>query len=265
MDVGTTSNCRCRFNCWRVHQRLTQHQDAGRQTNRSVRLGPRVAGHGSFLSTALIFDSVKRQLRTHRRGHLTRPVLPRIYTEWLTECSRSSPGDPMGARRYAVGRLLVVGAPSMVLSDFGRRPGGFDYHITATDLSSRMLDTALKAVYRAEAASNVPPELRERYLLRSRDRSDGRVRVVPAIRRRVSFGRLNLLDPLGFDVPFDAMSSAATFSSISTGRHRSTSWGGWPVRWSKVATCSWATPKRCMGWTFRCDTWLPRSIPRSPE
>jgi len=40
----------------------------------------------------------------------------------------------------------------------------------------------------------VPVDLRRRYLLRSRDPACRQVRIVPDIRRKVRFGRLNLMD-----------------------------------------------------------------------
>ena len=46
----------------------------------------------------------------------------------------------------------------------------------------------------------VPPELRHRYLLRSRDRSRRLVRIVPELRGWVTFARLNLMDA---DYPVD--------------------------------------------------------------
>jgi chemotaxis protein methyltransferase CheR len=94
---------------------------------------------------------------------------------------------------------------SMVLSDYAARNSGLQFEITATDLSSRMLDTALNAVYAGQAAHLVPPKMRQRYLLRGRDRAQDLVRVAPAIRRHVRFGRLNLLEPFRFEAPFDAV------------------------------------------------------------
>lgn len=212
------------FNCLAtfISGSLGIKMPAAKRTMLEVRLGPRVRALGmdSFAEYCThVFDSGEgsdelRRLTDAVTTNKTEFFRESAHYDWLT--SRVLPEllgkDPaIGSGRPL--RVWSAGCSSgeepytlsMVLSEFGRRPGGFDYHITATDLSSRMLDTALRAVYRAEAASNVPPELRERYLLRSRDRSDGRVRVVPAIRRKVSFGRLNLLEPLGFDVPFDAV------------------------------------------------------------
>jgi chemotaxis protein methyltransferase CheR len=193
-----------------------------KRTMLEVRLGPRVRALGmeSFEEyCAHVFDS---EGGSHELGRLTDAVTTNkteffrepAHFEWLTAqiIPELVAKDPtIGGSRPL--RVWSAGCSSgeepytlsMVLAEYGRRPGGFDYSIVATDLSSRMLETALRAVYRAEAASCVPPELRSRYLLRSRDRSSERVRVVPAIRRKVMFGRVNLLEPLSFDEPFDAI------------------------------------------------------------
>ena len=133
----------------------------------------------------------------------------RLTSEVIPELIRKDP--PAGSIRPL--RIWSAGCSSgeepytlsMVLSDYAARNGGMQFEITATDLSSRMLDTALNAVYAGQAAHLVPPKMRQRYLLRGRDRAKDQVRVAPAIRRHVRFGRLNLLEPFRFEAPFDAV------------------------------------------------------------
>jgi chemotaxis protein methyltransferase CheR len=79
----------------------------------------------------------------------------------------------------------------MVLEEYRRRTAGFEFRILATDLSTRVLQAAARGVYRAERIEPVPMPLRERYLLRSRDRSSDLVRIIPELRARVDFQRLN--------------------------------------------------------------------------
>lgn len=83
----------------------------------------------------------------------------------------------------------------------------FSFAITATDISTRALETARRAIYPHERVVPVPPRLRNKYLLRSRDRGSDLVRVVPENRQLVSFQRLNFMDeqfdlPKPFDVIF---------------------------------------------------------------
>jgi chemotaxis protein methyltransferase CheR len=83
---------------------------------------------------------------------------------------------------------------AMVMDDLSQRLGGFRISIVATDISTRVLETAGSAVYPEAMIAPVPQEMRKRYLLRGRNRSHGLVRLVPEIRRLVRFGRLNLMD-----------------------------------------------------------------------
>jgi chemotaxis protein methyltransferase CheR len=82
---------------------------------------------------------------------------------------------------------------AMVLDDLSRRCGGFRVSIVATDLSTRVLETAAMAIYPEAMIAPIPPEMRKRYLLRSKG-TQNLVRVIPELRRMVQFGRLNLMD-----------------------------------------------------------------------
>jgi chemotaxis protein methyltransferase CheR len=83
---------------------------------------------------------------------------------------------------------------AMVLAEYASRVPGFDYAVLGTDISSRMLLHAERGVYDVERIEPVPAALRSRYLLRSRDRGHPRVRIVPDLRRRVTFRSLNFMD-----------------------------------------------------------------------
>jgi chemotaxis protein methyltransferase CheR len=83
---------------------------------------------------------------------------------------------------------------AMVLEEVALRIPGFSYLILATDISTRMLDAAHRAIYNEERIEPVPMELRHKYLLRSKDPANKNVRICPKIRERVRFRRLNFLD-----------------------------------------------------------------------
>jgi len=82
---------------------------------------------------------------------------------------------------------------AMVLQDFAeRRPAsGFDFLILATDISTRVLRAAESGIYDSERIAPIPMEFRKKYLLRSRDRSRGVVRIVQELRNTIRFRRLN--------------------------------------------------------------------------
>lgn len=83
---------------------------------------------------------------------------------------------------------------AMVLEEFRSHAPGFEYQILATDLSTRVLEAAARGVYRTERIEPVPGPLRSRYIMRSRNRAEGLVRIHPDLRSRVSFQRLNFRD-----------------------------------------------------------------------
>jgi chemotaxis protein methyltransferase CheR len=94
---------------------------------------------------------------------------------------------------------------SMVLSEFAtRQPAGFPFEILATDISSRVLDVARRGVYPENRIAPIAQGLRKKYLLRGKNRNNPEVRIVPELRSRVKFGRLNFMDPeFGLSEPQD--------------------------------------------------------------
>lgn len=123
----------------------------------------------------------------HQFVYLKETALPELmesgivrgsFSVWSSACSR-------GHEPYTL---------AMVLAEFGRTRGNLSFHILGTDISTRVLDIAKKAVYDHEEIEPVPLDLRKRYLLRSRDREKRLVRIVPGLRSRVKFRRLNLMD-----------------------------------------------------------------------
>jgi len=85
---------------------------------------------------------------------------------------------------------------AMVVSEFAETyPGfSFDCSILATDISTKALATAEEAIYEAERVLPVPEALKKKYLLRSKNRSKGLIRIVPELRRMVRFRRLNFVE-----------------------------------------------------------------------
>ena len=95
---------------------------------------------------------------------------------------------------------------SMVLSDYAETHAGFRFRILATDISTRVLELAQLAVYSTDTVEPVPPPMRRKYLLRSREVNADRVRIVPELRRLIEFRRLNFMDSdYGVDERADAI------------------------------------------------------------
>jgi chemotaxis protein methyltransferase CheR len=112
------------------------------------------------------------QLMSGGRGG-TRPPLK----VWSAACS-------IGAEPYTL---------AMVLSDLMPQISGLRYAITATDICTEVLDTAISGIYPEAMVKPVPPELRRRYVMRSKDRSRQQVRITPELRAMAQFARVNLM------------------------------------------------------------------------
>ncbi|WP_247878070.1 CheR family methyltransferase [Azospirillum sp. TSO22-1] len=110
-------------------------------------------------------------------------------------------GDP---RRGSGGMLKVWSAAAscgaeaytiaMVLSELSPRLRNFRFAVLGTDICTEVLEQAAAAVYPEEMMAPVPAELRRRYVMRARDPKRAEVRIVPELRHRVHFRRLNLID-----------------------------------------------------------------------
>jgi len=83
-----------------------------------------------------------------------------------------------------------------------------DYRILATDISTRVLATAKEGAYGEAQLARVPRHLRHKYFARGANGSDGaeRHQVLPALRDRITFARLNLsAPPFPMSGPFDVV------------------------------------------------------------
>lgn len=121
--------------------------------------------------------------------HLRRTALPTLACDlgwparwnfklWCAGCSS-------GQEAYTL---------AMALSEYATEQKGFTFSMLATDISTRVLEQARAAIYPEEFIEPVPMALRQRYLLKSRDRSQRLVRIASELRAKVRFARLNFMD-----------------------------------------------------------------------
>ncbi len=96
---------------------------------------------------------------------------------------------------------------AIVLSEYKHRNPYFDFSVYATDISTRMLKTAMMAIYNEDRTDNIPMAIKTKYFLRSKNKEEKKVRIIPELREKVMFARLNLIDdcyttPFVFDIVF---------------------------------------------------------------
>lgn len=83
---------------------------------------------------------------------------------------------------------------AMVMSEFNLRNPGIDFSILGTDISTIVLQKAVNAIYPIDKVNIVPLDLKKKYLLKSKNKDDKTIRIVPALRAKTSFQRLNFMD-----------------------------------------------------------------------
>lgn len=108
-----------------------------------------------------------------------------------------SAGCSSGEEPYTMG---------MVLSEYRRTKQKFDFKIFATDISTRTLGAARTGIYKDDKVAHIPADLIRRYLMRGRGENKGCHRVVPELRRKISFKRVNFTDAVfPFSTRFDVI------------------------------------------------------------
>ena len=91
---------------------------------------------------------------------------------------------------------------AMALSEYAQGHSGFRFGVLATDISTAVLAKAQMGIFKADVVRPVARNLREKYLMRSRDPGSDLVRVVPELRARIEFRRVNFMDAdLGLPEP----------------------------------------------------------------
>ncbi len=119
--------------------------------------------------------------------YLTSTVLPEICSSrnsrrtiriWSAGCSS-------GEEPYTI---------AIVMKEFLQNHPDYDFEIYATDISLRILQKAATAVYPIDRIEIVPQTLKKKYFLKSKDAVTRTVRLVPEIRSKIHFQRLNFMD-----------------------------------------------------------------------
>ena len=150
-----------------------------------------LSSEGSFIIDAITTNKTDFFREPDHFRFLTEMALPQLvhgervgFAEPLQIWSAAA---SIGAEAYSL---------AMVAADFGLQHRGFRFSILATDICQEVLERAVTAVYPEDMITPIPVAMRQRYLLRSRDRSLAEVRIVPELRQRVQFARQNLNDSI---------------------------------------------------------------------
>lgn len=124
--------------------------------------------HFQVLTSTVLPELVQR-----KKGHITKHI--RV---WSAGCSS-------GEEPYTL---------AMVLDDFLSKHSGYTFSILATDICTQVLTKAREAIYADEMVAPVPPMFKHKYLMRGKGTHKGYHRIVPELRKKVTFKRLNFMD-----------------------------------------------------------------------
>ena len=96
---------------------------------------------------------------------------------------------------------------AMLMADrLGLGAGKRAWQIIGTDLSTAMVESARRGLYTMERARLVPPDYLKRFCLKGQGEQSGQVLVTAALRARVTFEPVNLMQPLPGSLPlFDVI------------------------------------------------------------
>lgn len=125
---------------------------------------------------------------SHQFDYLRNVVLPQI----INTSKSSSAGKRLRAWSAGCSTGEEPYTLAMVLSQFAEITPSFRFSILATDISTKVLKSAQLGIYQKEKIAPVPMPLRQKYLLRSKDKT--LVRIIPELRSCVHFMRLNFMD-----------------------------------------------------------------------
>jgi chemotaxis protein methyltransferase CheR len=115
------------------------------------------------------------------------PAGQKRFSVWSAACAT-------GEEPYTIGILLSERFPPA---------HGWDWHILATDISTRVLEKATQAVYPEERLRGLPKDWVRKYFQRGVDSCAGLVRVKSTLRERVHFRQMNLLEDEPDDPAFE--------------------------------------------------------------
>ncbi|MFP4070877.1 MAG: CheR family methyltransferase [Desulfovibrionales bacterium] len=125
----------------------------------------------------------------------------RVLPEWGARRANSrfkvwSAGCSSGEEPYTL---------AMILQEFAETMTGFRFSILGTDISTCVLQRAIRAVYPEDRARKIPERFKRKYLLRSKDRTKNLIRMAPEVRSSVTFQRLNFMEEFSLEEAMDAI------------------------------------------------------------
>jgi chemotaxis protein methyltransferase CheR len=136
----------------------------------------------------------------HHFDFLANTVVPEVQAAVLRGGPRSirvwSAASSTGEEPYTIAITLLEALQSGKASASGLNltSNSWRIEVVASDIDTKVLDTAVRATYGKDSLAGIAPPLKKKYFLRGKDDMLGQVRVKPDVARLVRFFHLNLMD-----------------------------------------------------------------------
>lgn len=199
-----------------IYERCRIRLDDGKHALIRARLGKRMRHHGiaglpeycRFLKTDGGEEEVTKvvdALTTNFTNFMREPdhfafLVDRVLSEALARGEKTfrvwSAASSSGEEAYTM---------AFFLADQAARNPGWDWSITGSDVSTKVLDKARAAVYDEERISALPREWMPRYFQKGTDAWRGFYRVKRSICERVAFRQINLIEDYAHPHPFQVI------------------------------------------------------------
>jgi len=129
----------------------------------------------------------------HHFDFLQKELLPTLIKNKTSRTLRVwSAGCSTGEEPYSIAMAV-----SEVL------PQGWDFRILATDLDTNVVNTAAQGIYKQERVEGIPKSRLKRWFHRGTGSNEGMVKVVPDLKKFITFKQLNLLSNWPMKGSFD--------------------------------------------------------------
>jgi chemotaxis protein methyltransferase CheR len=188
----------CRF----LYQRTGILLGDGKQAMVVSRLEKRLRKLGlqSYFAYFQLFDKVGQELETETAIDLLTTNETYFFREEkhfeffrLQVLPRHAKGQPLLVWSAASSSGEEAYTLAMLLAEW--RPDG-QWGVMGSDISRRMLDKATQGLYPLTAAKHIPRPMLKKYCLRGRDEYADFLLIDAALRQRVNFQYINLMQPL---------------------------------------------------------------------
>lgn len=115
---------------------------------------------------------------------MTEQALPEFVDSGMNRLKIWSAGCSSGEEPYTI---------AMVMNEFVEKKHGLTYEIIASDLSTDILQKAAQAVYKMDRVAAMPHYYLHKYFLKNKDPKKPLVKVIPALRNKIQYQRLNFM------------------------------------------------------------------------